>query len=219
LSLPFDSKRNIALDIANGLSVLHQCGVIHGDIKPDNILIFEAPKLHAKLADFSHSVLGTGDYQYLVGGTATYAAPEWKNAAPTSLLLKTDIYSYGLIFGGLILGSELIDCIHVDAESEVTTHATTRDHFFRDLKEKDLMQRHIFDLIRDADEKRPELHLEEIPMIENVLSLTLQVDPIKRDLEKVIEYLSGKQQQPQKKYPRQLQKKLASNGVGLTEAH
>lgn len=186
-------------------------------MKPDNILIFESPKLHAKIADFSHSILDTGDNRHLVGGTATYAAPEWKEVAPTSQLLKTDIYSYGLVFGGLILGSELIDCINVDDNLEVPIYCSTREDFFRSLKVKDLMQRYLFDLIRDTDEKRPDLHLEEFPMIENILSLTLQFDPVKRDLGKVIECLSGKQQQPQDKDTRKLQEVLRSSGVRLVE--
>ncbi|KAH9208697.1 kinase-like domain-containing protein, partial [Leptodontidium sp. 2 PMI_412] len=56
-SLPFATKKSIALNIARGLSALHQCGVIHGDMKPENVLIFYKPELHAKIADFSHSFL------------------------------------------------------------------------------------------------------------------------------------------------------------------
>ncbi len=80
-------------------------------MKPANVLIFLKPEQRAKLADLSHALLDTDEQNQLVGGTWIFAAPEWKSRAPTSQLLKTDIYSLGLIFGDLILGSDLVACI------------------------------------------------------------------------------------------------------------
>jgi len=58
--MPFSTKAGLCLDIARGLSALHCCGVAHGDIKPDNILVFRKPEAPdefvAKLTDFGHSV-------------------------------------------------------------------------------------------------------------------------------------------------------------------
>ncbi|KAL2132010.1 hypothetical protein VTI74DRAFT_4316 [Chaetomium olivicolor] len=117
-SLPFSTKKSIALDIACGLSALHQCGIVHGDMKPQNVLIFNKPTLHAKIADFSHSILDMGDTRRLFGGTWVYAAPEWEKPAPTAQLLMTDIYSYVLIFAGLVLGLNLEQCIRWDPTFE-----------------------------------------------------------------------------------------------------
>ncbi|KAI0802187.1 ankyrin [Xylaria sp. FL0064] len=53
--------RELALDVASGLRVLHDNKIIHGDLKPDNVLVFDV--LHgerhqmAKLADFGESIL------------------------------------------------------------------------------------------------------------------------------------------------------------------
>ncbi|RYO93293.1 hypothetical protein DL764_008012 [Monosporascus ibericus] len=65
-SLPFTTKKSVALDVACGLSALHKCGIVHGDVKPQNVLIFNKPTLHAKIADFSHSVFDTGGVRKLV---------------------------------------------------------------------------------------------------------------------------------------------------------
>jgi serine/threonine protein kinase len=90
--LPFATKKSIALDIARGITALHDSDVIHGDMKLENVLIFYKPEFHAKITDFSNSFLDTGKTRKLVGGTWFYTAPEWKLAAPTNELLKTDVY-------------------------------------------------------------------------------------------------------------------------------
>ncbi|KAI2630638.1 kinase-like protein [Hypoxylon sp. NC1633] len=51
-------------DIAAATSALHLCGIIHGDIKLDNVLVFHSwdrpTKSIAKIADFGHSLVITG---------------------------------------------------------------------------------------------------------------------------------------------------------------
>lgn len=91
---------HIVADITLGLEALHDKGIIHGDIKPGNILVFRHPKRTAiaKLADFSSSLF-ISDVERNgwtpVGGTAMWRAPECYGSAEYDLF-KTDIYSYGL---------------------------------------------------------------------------------------------------------------------------
>lgn len=191
-SLPFATKKSIALDIARGLSALHQCGVIHGDMKPENVLIFFKPELHAKIADFSHSFLDTGRTRKLVGGSYIYAAPEWRTSAPTGELLRTDIYSFGLLFSGLILGLDLVNSNLANNGFFGYESGLTQEEALQKLKDHDIMQIYIYNLIIKTDQTSPDLHLEELPMIQAVLEATLQLDPKKRDLGKVIECLSGR---------------------------
>ncbi|KAI1804419.1 kinase-like protein [Daldinia bambusicola] len=51
-------------DVAAAASALHLCGIIHGDIKLDNVLIFHSwdrpAKSIAKISDFGHSLVVTG---------------------------------------------------------------------------------------------------------------------------------------------------------------
>lgn len=48
-------------DVACGLMALHQCGIVHGDLKLNNVIMFESwdrpSGTIAKLCDFGHSIL------------------------------------------------------------------------------------------------------------------------------------------------------------------
>lgn len=48
-------------DVASGLSILHSCGIVHGDMKLDNVLVFPSwdrpAKAIAKIADFGHAII------------------------------------------------------------------------------------------------------------------------------------------------------------------
>jgi eukaryotic-like serine/threonine-protein kinase len=91
----------IGYDLAEGLSYVHDQGVIHRDVKPANIMIFDshnhAVRARAKLADFGIAVMmeaplaGNGSFI----GTAAYVSPEQAKGEP--LGPPSDIYSLGLV--------------------------------------------------------------------------------------------------------------------------
>jgi len=59
LSLPV--KLSLLRDVFEAISMIHDLGVVHGDLKPDNVLIFRATdgKLTAKISDFGFSLRQT----------------------------------------------------------------------------------------------------------------------------------------------------------------
>ncbi len=90
-------------DILQGLSYVHQQGVAHGDIKPENILLTYTPtRLTAKIGDF-----GNARFVELPGhspreiGSPTYAAPERFEGEST---YATDLYSVGVMLYEMLLG-------------------------------------------------------------------------------------------------------------------
>ena len=107
-----NERRELALDVAVGLKALHDCKIIHGDLKPHDVLVFAAAanlatdRLQiAKLADFGGSVFEVGDVKRAnYGGTSVYKAPELDGrgmykgvkAVTRSQLYQADIYSFGL---------------------------------------------------------------------------------------------------------------------------
>ncbi len=108
---PVDECRQLALDVAVGLQALHHSGIVHGDLKTDNVLVFncagERPQV-AKLADFGASIFDVDFDDGLVAyrGTARYNAPEqarrsgfeaWRASQTMEAFLKADIYSMGLL--------------------------------------------------------------------------------------------------------------------------
>jgi Nif-specific regulatory protein len=96
----------VAAQVAHGLEALHAAGVIHGDLKPSNLLVVpgatpgEAP-LGVRLLDFGlAAVLGRGDASHR--GTPGYAAPEVVRGDPPSR--AGDLYGFGATLFTLIAG-------------------------------------------------------------------------------------------------------------------
>jgi signal transduction histidine kinase len=92
---PEQTAVNLGAHLADALAAVHQVGVIHGDIKPDNVVVdsIRAPRL--KLVDF-------GFAGHRRGGTLNYAAPECLKGAQTSA--SSDVYSLGMILWEMIHG-------------------------------------------------------------------------------------------------------------------
>lgn len=76
-----------ALQMLNGLHYVHTKNVIHGDIKPANIMI--ASEKRIKITDFGLANVRSGRY------TRAYCSPEQKRG-DTVITDKTDIYSWAL---------------------------------------------------------------------------------------------------------------------------
>ncbi|XP_076892935.1 uncharacterized protein LOC143544819 [Bidens hawaiensis] len=110
--LDWDNRMKIALDAARGLAYLHedsQPSVIHRDFKASNILLEN--NFHAKVADFGLAKQAPeGRATYLstrVMGTFGYVAPEY--AMTGHLLVKSDVYSYGVVLLELLTGRKPVD--------------------------------------------------------------------------------------------------------------
>lgn len=115
---PRDALR-IALNICEGLRLVHAQGVIHRDLKSSNIMLCgEGPSLRAVLMDFGlardfsadhDSVHDPRDKRSYAGtnpgaivGTPAYMAPEQFEAKPVSP--ATDIYALGIVLYELVTG-------------------------------------------------------------------------------------------------------------------
>jgi serine/threonine protein kinase len=68
------TKIIMAGDVAAGLNALHQCDIVHGDLKLDNIVVLESwdrpPGAIAKLCDFGHAIVPSGHKNQRYYGTA-----------------------------------------------------------------------------------------------------------------------------------------------------
>ena len=105
--LTYETMQQLFIDVGQGLDAIHNAGIIHGDIKPSNILVFEnfsnTVPFVAKLADFGLSVGEVKDSMnelVAVAGMSTdWCAPEIQRDAKlsTSQLVKADNFSYGLV--------------------------------------------------------------------------------------------------------------------------
>lgn len=104
-----DRVLGIAIEIADALSAAHCQGILHGDLKPSNILL--SPQGHPIVLDFNLSqdcVRSPG----ICGGTLPYMPPEYlRVVARESELARhstfngaTDIYSFGALLYELLTG-------------------------------------------------------------------------------------------------------------------
>lgn len=55
--IEFETVLKIIKDVYHGLLCLHKNGIIHGDIKPENILIQTKPTIKAVIFDFDYSII------------------------------------------------------------------------------------------------------------------------------------------------------------------
>jgi serine/threonine-protein kinase len=86
----------IAKDVCSGLMYAHTQGVVHGDMKPDNILIDRSGR--AKVTDFGLSrVPGEiGTFSVQIIGTLAYMPPE-QLFSESEIDERSDIYSFGIV--------------------------------------------------------------------------------------------------------------------------
>ncbi len=109
--IPAASAIWITRQLAQGLTAVHDAGWIHGDVKPDNIVISTSG--HATLIDlgFAQRVqlhLPCCSRQCDRQGTLRYIPPEMlTSAAP--ILPEADTYSLGVILFEMLAGRQLFD--------------------------------------------------------------------------------------------------------------
>ncbi|MGH7712593.1 MAG: serine/threonine-protein kinase, partial [Gemmatimonadaceae bacterium] len=114
--LPIDEALRIVRDVADALAYAHRRGVVHRDIKPDNVLLIEqhalvtdfgiaraiVSALQAREADRGHSNRITAPGVSL--GTPTYMAPE-QAAGDAEVDHRADVYALGILAYEMLVGA------------------------------------------------------------------------------------------------------------------
>jgi serine/threonine-protein kinase len=104
--LPPDRAARIAAQIADGLVAAHAAGVVHRDLKPDNVLV-ESKTQRVVVTDFgiARALQDTDAAQRTGGivGTPMYMAPEQVAGAPIDE--RADVYALGLVLFELLTGA------------------------------------------------------------------------------------------------------------------
>jgi len=95
----------IGLEIAQGLSAADEAGLVHGDIKPENILLDR--KGNAKLVDFGLATVAHQNAGEGIWGTPYYIAPE--KIRRQKLDARSDIYSLGATLYHMLTGQPPFD--------------------------------------------------------------------------------------------------------------
>jgi len=104
-SLGFSRAANWMIEIADAFVKIHRAGIIHRDVKPDNIMITEEGKI--KIIDFGIAKVTGREITNKtkagsIFGTPEYMAPEQVEGKGVSN--QTDLYALGLIFYEMLTG-------------------------------------------------------------------------------------------------------------------
>jgi len=115
--LPVGHALRIARQIAGSLEAAHAIGVIHRDLKPDNVFLVRDPEAlggaRTKILDFGICKLGVGGDARVTQtgvmlGTPVYASPEQCRDSAT-IDHRSDIYSLGAVMFHMLTGRPPFD--------------------------------------------------------------------------------------------------------------
>ena len=99
--IPWPRACSWAADLATALGRAHSAGIIHGDVKPANIMITEEGEVKLSdfgIARFATQVSGSGR----IMGTPAYLAPEQIMGEPHST--RSDLFSLGIVLYQMLTG-------------------------------------------------------------------------------------------------------------------
>ena len=94
------------ISIANATQVLHEHGLLHLDIKPENVLVIPETRQIVKLLDFDSII--SKDLLYKRQGNVSfsyeYAAPELRRGMIAEIREATDVFSIGTVLFQRVIG-------------------------------------------------------------------------------------------------------------------
>ncbi len=174
--LSISQKIQIAYEIACALYILHAQNIMHGDLKPLNILLDE--NNHAKLCDFGSSV--RIDYACEeVLCTLCYAPPEVDHHRDLNKpTFAIDIYSFGIVLFAMFLKNETKKHFN-NIEHKIT--ASLNEKFCLTLKADSSIPPGIISLIENCTHPTPAkrpcikdviLHIKSVQMAEQLKTKT-----------------------------------------------
>ncbi len=135
-------REDVLYQLAQGLKYIHEMGMVHRDIKPQNVLIWVNPKndqVSMKWADFGLSKKvnerGTYSMSTTIKGSENWFAPEVQkmteegsegsksSSARRRGTDKSDVFAEGLVFGYFYLdGEHVFGNIH--SQTEIANNVT-----------------------------------------------------------------------------------------------
>ncbi|KAI1353855.1 hypothetical protein F5Y01DRAFT_312448 [Xylaria sp. FL0043] len=110
VALDLAARVKLCRDIASAIAAAHRKGIVHGDIKPGNVLVFGKQEPVPKLADFGFAAFASNKYIKIVG-TEIWRAPEITSRLTHTLKQArlSDAFSFGLLCLWVIFRQDLLE--------------------------------------------------------------------------------------------------------------
>jgi serine/threonine protein kinase len=127
--LNFEQKARLLREVARGLAAAHERGLVHRDLKPDNIIV--GPDLRPRILDFGLALSFEEASRQEGGfaGTPLYVSPEQARGGP--LAPSSDVFSFGAVTFKVLTGRTAYVAATVREALEAI--ATTAPPFLRDV--------------------------------------------------------------------------------------
>ncbi|MFH2006359.1 MAG: diguanylate cyclase [bacterium] len=130
--LPEDEILALARRLSGALAEVHRAGMVHCDVKPDNILVDDRDG--ARLIDFGFAVRATADHERgELAGTLLYSAPEQTGMLKRPLDGRADLYALGAVLYECATGAPPFE--EADTGELLRRHAVTPPRDIRELNE------------------------------------------------------------------------------------
>ncbi|MEW6512343.1 MAG: serine/threonine-protein kinase, partial [Bacteroidota bacterium] len=110
-ALPIRDALTLGIQIASGLEAAHKKGIVHRDVKPENIMVNDED--HAKIMDFGLAKLVGESRLTRTGatvGTVAYMSPEQVQGGEIDQ--QSDVYSFGVVLYEMLAGTTPFQAEH-----------------------------------------------------------------------------------------------------------
>ena len=211
---------DVTLQVAQGLARAHEAGIVHRDIKSDNVML--TPDGHAKILDFglaklldpagsdpdhasSMETVAQATQAGTILGTIAYMSPEQARGQPVDE--RSDVFSMGIVFYEMVTGelpfqgASALDTMHAIAYEEVRPVTVLRRNLPQDLHR----------IVARCLRKRPE---DRYP---DGRALAKDLEALKKDIESGVQRVAPASEGIRERFE-SVKSSIPSGGLGLLVA-